>query len=101
MEQVRGGWGAKLLGRLIIITMLSLSGALANGVQPGPLSRDVRECRKEAAERFIEGFFQAGPPHERVEGSGIIVTVFRNDNPRGIDEYASDCLKRRSLLKTR
>jgi len=55
----------------------------------------VIECRKEAAQRFINDFIQVGPPQERIKGSQIVITSFRNDNP--FEDYVADCMKRRNL----
>jgi len=85
----------QLLARLIALTMLAVAAALANsGPPPGPPPQ-VIECRKAAAQRFIDDFTQVGPPQERIKGSQIIVTSFRNDNP--FEDYVADCLKRRNL----
>jgi hypothetical protein len=75
--------------------MLAASAALANGAPPERPTPQVMECRKQAAQRFINDFIQVGPPQETAEGSQIIVTSFRNDNP--FEDYVGDCLKRRSL----
>jgi len=83
----------QLLARLIALTLLSASAALANG-RP-PLPPQVIECRKEAAQRFINDFIQVGPPQERIKGSQIVITSFRNDNP--FEDYVADCMKRRNL----
>ena len=85
----------QLLARLIALTLLSASAALANGRPPPRLPPQVIECRKEAAQRFINDFIQVGPPQERIKGSQIVITSFRNDNP--FEDYVADCMKRQKL----
>jgi hypothetical protein len=91
-----GAREGQLLARLIALTLLAASAALANGGPPPRLPPpQVMECRKEAAQRFINDFIQIGPTQERIKGSQIFITSFRNDNP--FEDYVADCLKRRHL----
>ena len=90
-----GAREVQLLARLIALTLLAMPTALANGRPPPRLPPQVIECRKEAAQRFINDFIQVGPPQERIKGSQIIITSFRNDNP--FEDYVADCMKRRHL----
>jgi hypothetical protein len=80
---------------LIALMMLAAPAALANDGRPPRLPPEVMECRKEAAQRFINDFIQVGPAQERIKGSQIFITSFRNDNP--YEDYVADCMKRRHL----